>query len=109
MRAAGWPARTMADAHYAERNGRCFELCGRAMLDAPGDEFRLLHGTVVVDRGKIPHAWIEEADDVLDFVIGLRFPRVDYYRELRAEPVAIYCAAQARERVTATGHWGPWE
>jgi hypothetical protein len=97
-----------ADAHYDGRNGRCYELCGKAMLDAPGDEFKLVHGVVTVDGGKIPHAWIEEAGEVLDFVIGLRFPRVDYYRELGAEPAAVYDEEQALERVAATGTWGPW-
>src|SRR5262249_55357576 len=90
------------------RHGRCYELCGRIMLEEPGAEsFMLVHGRFCEGRG---HAWIELSDGrIYDSTIrgrgGIINPEFfdDMYHAERC-----YTKAEAVRLMAETKTSGPW-
>lgn len=92
-----------------KRQGRCFELSGKHILDNDGI---LVHG-FVTDKIKtgyvIIHAWVEDGDKVFDAVLDEIFDKGLYYALFDAEPVHTYNKTDASKWMLQTGHFGYWE
>lgn len=97
-------------------NGDCYQVAGRAAMDAMGDVpgFLVAHGTVVgqgpVSGVQFGHAWIEIGDTVIDMSNGLNATmQVDAYYALgKITDVSKYTAREAMNLMVETGHFGPW-
>lgn len=95
-----------------KRQGRCYELAGRVMLNEDGSEaFALVHGTANSGfaEQRIGHAWIELPDGVIyepifnEYMTGAEF-------NSRAKPSECqrYTRMQTAKLLVHAGHWGPW-
>jgi hypothetical protein len=99
-------------AKIQNRQGRCYELAIKAMLDEQGAErFTLVHGSVfsrLVGR-QIRHAWIEVGDGCIYAIDEDTYEPADQYMT-RCRAVAHYRYSQleASRLVAVTGHSGPW-
>jgi hypothetical protein len=98
-----------------ERLGQCYMLTGKAMLDraaycipapaavihgswhGPTSENRIDHAVVLLDNGKI---WEPVTAGIFD--------REQFESYTRWERHQIYSAAEARDLMNLTGHYGPW-
>jgi hypothetical protein len=87
--------------------GRCFELAGKAAGNIQG--CKLIHGTVETARGRIPHAWIEVDNRVIDKTVSLGpLDKKKYYEKTKARPDITYGSDEALFTALKSGHWGPW-
>jgi hypothetical protein len=97
-----------------KRNGRCYELALKAMLDEPGGErFTLVHGRVRQDPtlsgAIIGHAWIETGDGMVYCPSFNRYMPLDEYMAARSAKIERrYTMAEAMTAMGVTGHSGPW-
>jgi hypothetical protein len=88
------------------REGRCYELAFRALLDV--DRWSLVHASVLGAAGTIGHAWLVRDGVVYDPVLDAEMPEVDYARRFRVAGPRIYSVVEAARMVLETGHYGPW-
>lgn len=104
------------------RHGDCFKAAGKLMMDGRFSgiegwrDFVLVHADVTPLMGpmagvKYSHAWIETADEILDYSMGktLRMPKEVYYALGRPENITKYNHKQFSEKIDKYQHWGPWE
>jgi hypothetical protein len=92
-----------------DRNGRCYELTMRVMLQEPGAQYCVLvHGRItdVLHDRVIAHAWIEVADSCYDAVLDQYFP-TDLYLSIATAEVR-YTYQQALDMYAKYACWGPW-
>ena len=90
-----------------KRQGRCYELAGKAMLKREG--WKLAHGTVRGREGeRIGHAWLERDDMVYDAVLDREIDELSYLARFHAERQAIYSQEEAAVTMLQHKHWGPW-
>lgn len=103
------------------RNGDCFVVAGRYILDfkfmKEGGQYTLVHG-VVTGQGAIRgirflHAWIENGDMVIDKSNGrdLNVPKALYYAlgNINPEETVRYTMREAKLKMIETGIFGPWD
>ncbi len=101
----------MPSTRARKRDGRCYELAAKSLLELPADTpWRLVHGTVIGSDGeRFGHAWLESEREVFDPVINTTLPAVIYRARFRAEGGTSYSFDEAARRVLAGGLWGPWD
>lgn len=108
-------------ARRKSRGGDCYEAAGSFFVDNAlfeDTDMVLVHGEVA-GQGKLEgtnfgHAWIEQHGMVLDKSNGrdIRLPIQVYYAIGRIDKINNlhrYSREQAFRKITATGHWGPWD
>jgi hypothetical protein len=100
------------------RIGRCYELCGRVMINEPdAKRYMLVHGRITPPspsilgfEGRMFHAWIELPDGrVYDAVYDQYYSKDDYRNQFQAVPIAVYRGARRAARMMVRhNHYGPW-
>jgi hypothetical protein len=92
---------------YVRRQHRCYELCGKILLDNP--DWFLVHGTVSVCGMDVFHAWLEHDEGwVFDAVSNESQSADAYYQHRRAVSLNRYRFQEAAPLLLSNGHWGPW-
>jgi hypothetical protein len=99
-----------------KRNGRCYELALKAMLDEPGaDRFMLAHGRVSMIPNStrhdcfMDHAWIILDDGrIYDPVLNAYMQRSQFESRYRAELKRSYSKLEAASLCRENKHCGPW-
>ena len=92
------------------RQGRCFELASRGLLDEhDGGGWRLVHGTVDSRGHRIDHAWLVRGDEVYDPVLNRVFSVTEYEVRYEAQAAREYERIDALALGAGTGHSGPWD
>jgi hypothetical protein len=95
-----------------KRQGRCYELAGRVMLNEKGSEaFTLVHGVLDLSRlglsSAYDHAWIELADGrVYDPNLHEYMPKAEYYDRYKPSRCQRYTRLEAAKLMSR--HYGPW-
>lgn len=95
-----------------KRNGNCYEVHGRMILDAEFPKGKLCHGTVWHNEsGWHGHCWIENGDVVIDKSNGNNFilPTDFYYALGKVKDVKRYTQREAAIQMVRTKNFGPWE
>lgn len=100
-----------------EKYGDCFDVAGRMIMDAEGNDMKLVHGEVYSRHFKrrIWHAWIEMGggDVVLDHSNGgrvvMRSERYYKIAKLKEKHVKRYTRDEACKLMLDIGHFGPWD
>ena len=95
-----------------KRQGRCYELAARVMLNEDGSEtFTLVHG--VVSSGfawrRVGHAWIELPDGkVYEPVLNEYMTKAGFDSRAKPSECQRYAYMQAMKLLGHTGTFGPW-
>ena len=104
------PFKTMR--RIRKRQGRCYELAGRVMLNEDGSEtFTLVHGEVSSGFAwrRIGHAWIELPDgSVYDPVLNEFMTKAGFDSRAKPSKCQRYTCMQAARLIGHAGHSGPW-
>lgn len=100
------------------RNGRCYELCVQALLEAPSGT-KIVHGAIDGGEGtvgRMGHAWLllPYDDDAPHLRVWEPFfasivAQHEFYSWAKAEELAVYSFARVHRFIIVTGHYGPWE
>jgi hypothetical protein len=93
------------------RQGRCYELAFKIMLNEPGAErFTLIHGRLTrVWDGAYRHAWIETGNGgVYDPVLDKTMPMDEYVRLVGPVVERRYTRVEMCCEVGTAKHTGPW-
>jgi hypothetical protein len=122
----------VADACLRKRQGRCYELAGRAMLDeGESDAWMLVHGRLslavvlgkagtltgrvcarqkqLMEQGWYDHAWIELDDGrIYDPVLNSYMPTDQYVAKWRAVVDHRYSYKEFIDLVNVSHNSGPW-
>jgi hypothetical protein len=95
-------------ARIRKRQGRCYELAARVMMDEVGaDQFTLVHG--YCHTRFFGHAWIELGDGrVFDPVLDVTWSADEYAKRLGAEAEHRYSQMEFAKLMSATRVYGPW-
>ena len=97
-----------------KRQGRCYELALKSLLDMEDSGgWWLVHGEVdcydpASDSSRMGHAWLENRAEVFDPVKNRHFSRDDYYSLGQPTNVRRYTSKEAAHRMAAEQHYGPW-
>jgi hypothetical protein len=103
-----------AKSRFRRRQGRCYELSFRTMLDIHDagnvDKVTLVHGIVRFDRLTLcAHAWLESEDgEAYDAVRHVIMPIAQYYKERGAIVERRYTLREAGLVMEETWTYGPW-
>jgi hypothetical protein len=95
------------------RQGRCYELAGLAMLIEEGSEaFTLVHGILDLSflglSSAYAHAWIELPDGrVYDPNMHSYMPKAEYYSRYKPRRCQRYTRLEMA-KLAVRHHWGPW-
>lgn len=117
----------------AERDpqGHCFENTGRYMLNNPGTDTILVHGTMMgqgpIEGIRFAHSWLERTEEhevngqtmqvriAIDMTTDERVDEplelpADLYENIgQAEVHARYTADEVLSKLAEHQHWGPWD
>jgi hypothetical protein len=96
-------------ARVRKRNGRCYELAFRVMLDEPGaDGFTLIHGRV--GPAMIGHAWIDLNDGRVYDPVRDSYVQGEGYAAFMGGAVVEqrYTKHEAMQASLDARHYGPW-
>jgi len=94
-----------------KRDGRCYALANKIMLEPGADQFTLVHGIVRGPRDtRIDHAWVMLPDGRLyDPVENAYFSTAGEYAErYKAVIVRMFTRLDACEAMLVANHHGPW-
>jgi hypothetical protein len=94
-----------------ERLGKCYELCGRLMIDNQGIGYKLVHATLFPYFGKdiYFHAFLEKDNVVYDAVADRFYEADSYYQVYYIEDRQCYTDEEAMNKMVKTGHFGSWD
>ena len=93
-----------------KRQGRCYELAYKVLMDEPDvPGLLLVHGTVVEVRTRISHAWLMLPDGrAYDPVLKRYFSAREYVGRFEAIADRSYTPKEAAEAALHHKHFGPW-
>lgn len=94
-----------------KRLGRCYELSGRYVIRHHG--WTLVHGTLInpfiMGHPKLPHAWCEKGNEILDPVMNKIWPKDVYEGLFKAKIHKKFTQKEVLQLTDKHGNWGPWE
>lgn len=94
-----------------ERQGRCYELAGRFVLD--NEDWTLVHGITNPPVGPYQdtpyaHAWVEKGNIVYDPVFNTFYNKDEYYNLYEPSKMKRYNIVKLRANALKYKHWGFW-
>lgn len=95
-----------------QRQGKCFELSGRFVIDNKGWE--LVHATTYPRIGSFAnkiyfHGFAQRGNTVYDVVFDKFYDKIDYYDHYSISDIRKYSRDATLKRALRTRNWGPWD